>query len=99
MITVLRTRRFDRWLARLKDPRGKARILHRIRAAERSNFGDCKAIGGGLFELRIHSGPGYRVYCARKSETAFVLLCGGSKSGQRRDIQAAMQLARALEQD
>ena len=99
MTTVLRTSQFDRWLARLKDNRGKARILHRVRAAERGNVGDCKALGNGVFELRIHSGPGYRVYCARKGEMTIVLLCGGTKSGQRRDIAVATQLARALKQD
>ncbi len=62
MNTVLRTAVFDKWLAQLKDLRGSARIIERIRSAEHGNFGDCVPVGNGVFEMRIHFGPGYRLY-------------------------------------
>ena len=96
MITIVRTDVFDRWLSKLKDPKGKARIIKRIRSAERGNFGDCEPVGEGVSEMRIHSGPGYRVYFTRMGEVIFVLLCGGTKRGQSRDISRARQLARKL---
>ena len=99
MNTFFRTAAFDRWLVRLKDARGKARIIKRIRAAERGNFGDCRVVGGGITEMRIHYGPGYRVYFTRKADEVFVLLCGGTKGGQRRDIVRAHGMARQLEMD
>ena len=66
VITFLRTEVFDRWLRKLKNPVGKARILRRLRAAELGNFGDCEPVGHGISEMRIHTGPGYRVYFTRK---------------------------------
>jgi len=99
MNTIVRTAVFDQWLARLKDPRGKARIIHRIRSAERGNFGDCRAVGGRVMEMRIHDGPGYRVYFARRAGVVFVLLCGGTKDRQQHDIARARELARHLEPD
>jgi putative addiction module killer protein len=99
MNTVVRTVVFDLWLSGLKDARGKARIIKRIRSVERGHFGDCKPVGGGLSEMRIHHGPGYRLYFARKAETVFVLLCGGAKSRQKRDILRARTMARKLELD
>ncbi len=99
MNSFFRTAAFDRWLVSLKDARGKARIIKRIRAAERGNFGDCRVVGGGITEMRIHYGPGYRVYFTRKADEVFVLLSGGTKSGQRRDIVRARGMARQLELD
>lgn len=99
MNTFLRTADFDRWLARLKDPRGKARILLRIRSAERGNFGDCRAVGGRVMEMRIHVGLGYRVYFARRTDVVYVLLCGGIKNRQQRDIARAREMARQLQTD
>ena len=96
LITILRTTEFDVWLSRLKDVRGKARILERIRCVERGNFGDCAPVGQSVSEMRIHTGPGYRVYFARKGEVIYVLLCAGTKSGQQRDITRAKVLARLL---
>lgn len=61
MNTIIRTEIFDGWLSKLRDTRGKARIFDRIRSAERGNFGDCVPVGEGVSEMRIHSGPGYRV--------------------------------------
>jgi len=97
MIPVLGTEVFESWLKRLKDPRGKARIIHRIRALERGHFGDSRSVGPGVVELRIHVGPGYRVYLKRERETICTLLCGGDKSTQQKDILRAIELAKLLE--
>ncbi len=94
--TITRTEAFDVWLSKLKDARGKARIIERIRSAERGNFGDCKPIGESVSEMRIHFGSGYRIYFARSGEVMYVLLCGGTKRGQNRDIIKAKELARLL---
>ena len=96
MNRVVRTADFDRWLAKLKDLRGKARIIKRIRSAERGNFGDCVSVGSGVSEMRVHSGPGYRLYFCRTGDVVYVLLCGGSKRKQRRDIVKARAMARRL---
>ncbi len=99
MNTIVRTSVFDAWLSRLKDARGKARILERIRSAERGHFGDCQSVGGGVSEMRVHYGPGYRVYFTRHNDVVYVLLCGGTKRGQQRDIQRAREMARLLRED
>ena len=98
MFTILRTDAFDSWLSKLKDGRGKARILERIRSAERGNLGDCGSVGAGVSEMRIHFGPGYRVYITRTADVIYVLLCGGTKRGQQRDIAKAKELARLLKE-
>ena len=98
MNTILRTGIFDAWLAKLKDIRAKARILKRIRSAERGNFGDIESLGAGVREMRIHTGPGYRVYFTRQAHSVYVLLCGGSKRSQKKDIPRAQQLARSLKE-
>ena len=96
MITFLRSEEFDAWLAALKDKKGRARILERIDSAEHGNFGDCEPVGEGVSEMRIHFGPGYRVYFTRRGEVVYLLLLGGDKSSQKRDIRRAIQLARTL---
>jgi putative addiction module killer protein len=90
--TFIRTPEFDAWLKALRDPIGKARIVSRIRSAEQGNFGDCESVGEGVSEMRIHCGPGYRVYYSRKGEVIYLLLCGGDKSSQSRDIRQAKAL-------
>jgi putative addiction module killer protein len=97
--TIVRTEVFDSWLSKLKDGRGKARIIERIRSAERGNFGDCEPIGNGISEMRIHFGPGYRVYFTRTASVVYVLLCGGTKRGQKRDIAKAKELGILLKED
>jgi len=87
---------FDTWLAALKDRRGRARIVHRIRSAEHGNFGDCEPVGEGVSEMRIHFGPGYRVYFTRRGEAVYLLLLGGDKASRQRDIKRALEMARAL---
>lgn len=99
MNTVLRTEVFDAWLSKLKNVKGKARIIERIRSAERGHFGDSKALGEGVAEMRVHYGPGYRVYFTRVGNVVFVLLCGGTKDKQKRDIARAQTMARELKKE
>ncbi|AUC09171.1 MULTISPECIES: type II toxin-antitoxin system RelE/ParE family toxin [Agrobacterium] len=87
---------FDEWLKALKDRTGKARILHRLTAAEHGNFGDCEPVGGGVSEMRIHCGPGYRVYFTRIGKRVYFLLVGGDKSSQKRDIKRAVEMAQTI---
>ena len=96
MNTFYRTAEFDSWLSNLKEKIGKARILKRIRAAEGGNLGDCEPVGEGVSEMRIHVGPGYRLYYTRTGEVIYLLLLGGGKSSQSRDIKRAIEMARSL---
>lgn len=91
-----RSEEFDAWLAALKDKAGRARVIHRIRSAEHGNFGDCEPVGEGVSEMRIHFGPGYRVYFTRHGDVIYLLLLGGDKSSQKRDIKRAIAMARSL---
>ncbi|MGC5628103.1 type II toxin-antitoxin system RelE/ParE family toxin [Georgenia sp. Z1344] len=93
MIEVLSTPDFDRWLRKLKDRQGRLRILSRIDRLAHGNPGDAKAVGGGVLELRLTYGPGYRVYYAQRGTRVVLLLCGGDKSTQQSDIAKAHQLA------
>lgn len=99
MNTFLRSEEFDTWLSALKDKLGRARIIHRIRSAEHGNFGDCEPVGEGVSEMRIHFGPGYRVYYTRRGEVIYLLLLGGDKRSQKRDIKHAIEMARALSKE
>lgn len=92
-----RTEDFDEWLRALRDPVGKARILARLRSASLGNFGDCEPVGDGVSEMRIHAGPGHRVYFTRRGRTVYLLLCGGDKSSQQEDLRRAKELAAQLE--
>jgi putative addiction module killer protein len=80
---------FDEWLESLKDAAATARILTRIGCVRAGNFGDCKRVGGGVQELRIDHGPGYRLYFGRRGTALVLLLCGGDKRTQARDILTA----------
>jgi putative addiction module killer protein len=82
---------FGDWLDGLKDNRTRAKIIARIDRLSLGNFGDCRSLRGGLFELRIDWGPGYRVYYAMDSGTCVVLLCGGTKRKQSADIRRAAE--------
>jgi putative addiction module killer protein len=93
MIEVRQTAVFAKWLAGLKDHNAKARIAVRIDRLALGNPGDVKAVGGGVSEMRIDYGPGYRVYFARRGDIVVLLLCGGDKRTQGRDIMAAQALA------
>lgn len=93
MNTINSTEEFTKWLLGLKDTQGKARILARIKLAKHGHFGDCKSLGDGVSEMRIHTGAGYRVYYCRKGELVYLLLAGGDKSTQARDIEKAKALS------
>jgi putative addiction module killer protein len=99
MISFERSEEFNAWLLPLKDKLGRARIIQRIRSAEHGNFGDCEPVGEGVSEMRVHIGPGYRVYFSRRAEVVYLLLVGGDKSSQKRDIKRAIEMARALDKE
>jgi putative addiction module killer protein len=96
MFEVLQTAEFDTWLVDLKDQHGKARIVSRIQRLEQGNPGDAAPVGDGISELRIHSGPGYRVYYKQAGKMIILLLCGGDKSTQQKDILRAKDIAAEL---
>ncbi len=96
MKTVLTTEVFETWFAGLIDAQAKARINARIRRAEQGNLGDCGPVGAGVSEMRIHYGPGFRVYFIQQGLEIIILLGGGDKSTQTKDIKAALELARQV---
>lgn len=96
MSTILKTQAFDQWFVGLKDTKGRFRIQARIDRAELGNFGDCEPVGEGVSEMRIHCGPGYRVYFAQHGALIILLLVGGDKSSQAKDIRAAIKLNRQI---
>jgi putative addiction module killer protein len=96
MITINRTAQFIKWLDNLKDSETIARIDIRIQRMRTGNFGDVKPVGEGISELRIHHGAGYRVYFKQTDKTIVLLLCGGNKSTQSKDIAAAKTLAKEI---
>jgi putative addiction module killer protein len=96
MIDVRQTDVFADWFAGLRDREARARITVRIRRLSLGNPGDVKPVGGGVSEMRIDYGPGYRVYFVRRGDTVIVLLCGGDKRNQDRDIARALELAREV---
>lgn len=98
MKTILTTTVFDAWYQSLRDRQAARRIQVRIDRAEDGNFGDCQPVGEGVSEMRIHHGPGYRVYFMQCGLEIVILLAGGDKSTQRQDIDAALRLARQLKE-
>ena len=82
---------FDSWLTELNDPRAEARIAARLDRIAAGNFGDCKPVGAGVYELRIDYGPGYRIYYSMIGRACVLLLCGGDKRRQSADIARAIQ--------
>lgn len=88
---------FHHWLGSLADGRAKARILDRIKRASNGNFGDAKAVGSGVSEMRIDTGPGYRVYFFRRGKELVILLCGGDKKSQKADIAVAVRMKEEIE--
>jgi putative addiction module killer protein len=96
MIEVRQTETFAAWFRNLRDRRARARIQVRIDRLSLGNPGDAKPVGEGVSELRIDYGPGYRVYFLRRGDTVIVLLAGGDKRTQARDIGTALRLARSL---
>ena len=96
MPTVRTTTNFDEWIDTLRDRRDRARILLRIERLQAGNFGDHKSIGDGVSEMRFTFGPGYRIYYVLRERTVVILLCGGDKGSQRRDIAVAKKLAQEV---
>ncbi|MDE2403845.1 MAG: type II toxin-antitoxin system RelE/ParE family toxin [Sphingomonadales bacterium] len=90
---------FTDWLGSLRDRRAMARIVDRLKRASNGNFGDHKSVGGGVFELRVDYGPGYRVYYFQRGRELVILLCGGDKRTQDADVAQAKQLKEEIERD
>lgn len=97
MIEVRKTDAYVKWLDGLRDIRGRARVLARVERLAAGNPGDAEAVGEGVSELRINYGPGYRVYYKQQGRELVILLAGGDKSSQTRDIKTALRLARNLQ--
>ena len=97
MYFIEKTSEFDRWLRKLKDLRTKAKILIRIQKFEQDeHFGECESVGDGIKELKINYAKGYRVYFKEKDEKIIILLIGGDKSSQQRDIEKAKEIWKLL---
>ena len=96
MLEVRQTDTFANWLRALKDANAVARITARIRRLELGNLGDVKPVGEGVSELRIDYGPGYRIYFVQQGNTVVILLCGGDKRTQNKDIRTAKQMAKEV---
>ena len=96
MIEIRKFGQFAKWLDNLRDVQAKARVLVRIERLASENAGDVKPVGEGISEIRIDYGPGYRVYFTKRGSELIILLAGGDKSSQSRDIKAALRLAQNL---
>jgi putative addiction module killer protein len=96
MVEIRKTEYFAKWIDGLRDIRARARVLARIQRLASGNPGDAKPVGEGVSEMRIDYGPGYRVYYKRQGKQLIVLLAGGDKRNQKRDIERALRLAREL---
>jgi putative addiction module killer protein len=96
VIKIRQTDEYARWFDKLRDTQARARILVRVRRLSLGNAGDVQPIGEGVSELRIDYGPGYRIYFKSQEKTVNVLLIGGNKRTQKRDIERAKELARDL---
>ncbi len=96
MYILKKTALFDTWLKGLRDITGKGKILVRIKRTESGNLGDYKALGSGLYEMRIDYGPGYRLYFMKDQNTIILLLSGGIKSSQEKDIKKALNMIKEI---
>ena len=96
MVEVQKTDEFDVWLSSLADQKAQAKIASRIERLGYGNPGDVKPVGGGISEIRVSYGPGYRVYFKQTGKTVVLLLCGGDKSTQEKDIKRAKEIAAGL---
>ena len=97
MYIVRQTEEFQTWLDELTDKRAQIRIAARLRLAEAGSLGDCASVGNDVSEFRIHFGPGYRLYFTRRGNLLIIMLAGGDKSSQKRDIKRAQKLVTELE--
>ena len=96
MYKILETDIFSNWLHKLKDIQGKVAILRRLKRVESGNFGDYKYLESSIYELRIKTGPGYRIYYTKKEDKVILLLIGGDKSTQQKDIKKAKEILKEL---
>lgn len=99
MYLIIQTEIFSKWLHKLKDVSGKVCIIRRIERIKSGNFGDSKSVGDEVFELRITTGPGYRVYYTKRDDEIVILLLGGDKSTQSKDILKAKQIKEELKDE
>jgi putative addiction module killer protein len=98
MHQILRTAEFDQWLGGMRDRIGRKLVTARIDRLAHGHWGDCQPVGGEVTELRVHSGPGYRVYCWQDGPVVILMLAGGDKSTQDRDIARAQAMVKALKE-
>ncbi|MCA3350655.1 MAG: type II toxin-antitoxin system RelE/ParE family toxin [Roseomonas sp.] len=99
MFKILLTEAFEKWLDGLRDPPTRRRLLLRLRKASLGQLGDVKPVGSGVYEMREFFGPGWRMYYARRGDILIVMLGGGTKASQARDIEKASALAKAIEEN
>ena len=99
MNIISETAAFADWLGEFRDNVGKARILARIRQAKNGNFGDCRPVGDGVSEMRVHVGPGYRLYYAQEGLQVYLLILGGDKSNQMKDAKRAKEIWREIKEN
>jgi putative addiction module killer protein len=99
MFTIRQTEEFAAWLDGLEDKRAQLRIVARLRQVEAGSLGDWQAIEGAVSEMRVHYGPGYRLYFVRRGRVVVILLNAGDKSSQKRDIRRALKLATQVGED
>lgn len=97
MFTIRRTAEFDAWFESIQDVATRVRLARRLERATRGTLGDVSSVGHGVHEMREHFGPGWRMYFVQRGDTLILMLGGGTKRGQQRDIQRAIALASRLE--
>lgn len=97
MYQLRETEVFGKWLRALRDMRAKARIVARLESARLGNLGDARSVGGGVSEMRVDVGAGYRVYFTRRQRVVLILPCGGDKSSQTKDIAHAKRMSKTIE--
>ncbi len=96
MYNIQQTQKFSQWLIKLKDMRARIAIARRIERAQCGNLGDAKSVGESVYEMRIDMGPGYRLYYTLRGDEIIILLVGGDKSTQQRDIEKAIEMAKEI---
>ena len=99
MYEIKSTKIFSHWLMKLKDIKGRIAVARRIERMEHGNFGDAKSLGASISELRIQTGPGYRVYFSKREEQIIILLVGGDKSTQQKDIEKAKKMLKEIDNE
>lgn len=97
MIEVIQSTAFSKWLQSLRDHQAQLRIVNRLFRMQHGNLGDVKPVGSGVSEARISYGPGYRLYFIQRQKTLIIMLAGGDKSSQKKDIQQALTMAKDIE--